>query len=572
MTVNEAELNEGGVLDGDADLPDGQSRTLEELSTAVSAVLAAVGIGHVVVVDEDFEVSLADVISALDSDIDKVGPLQHLGDIDLSDERENWEADVTERWRQLSDAEKAEASQAVQAETGADFEAPEDLGVLRKVLPEVVEVALLTPAQWLNQKGSIVEEAVSKRTLVLFDRSMDDDEDAGLKLLTNLYEADQDGVIWAAGLLTNTASVSDELSVRTALASEVGVQSERFVLLSKGHLNEDVLTFAEALRIALMAQPATLLLEEVAKSITNKAQVAVQELLALSPPEFERIVFGLSHDEGAWEVDMLLRLFDAHLRADVRADLHASEPVRDKTALLRTLNEMADDATIPSSQQARRIYRRDLYDEGAHLSAISAPIELGDVFEKDGGKFFIAVEQPCDLMVRSGGNRNPQLPFVTLLPVVADPTSDPGLAFELRAFQEGESFWVLLSRPSLVPSEALDFCVFDTEGRSLAPGAESGGRWQLPPWDVRMAKLVKECDALRSAIGDGQTSERDALAAIKARYGVRSESIVKPKIVDSSNFEFPLRRVARLLPAQARALLSSFRVHQARDGFDRAIA
>ena len=127
MTVNEAELNEGGVLDGDADLPDGQSRTLEELSTAVSAVLAAVGIGHVVVVDEDFEVSLADVISALDSDIDKVGPLQHLGDIDLSDERENWEADVTERWRQLSDAEKAEASQAVQAETGADFEAPEDL-------------------------------------------------------------------------------------------------------------------------------------------------------------------------------------------------------------------------------------------------------------------------------------------------------------------------------------------------------------------------------------------------------------------------------------------------------------
>ena len=571
MTAEESEADNAHVPVGNADGPGVQSRSLEDVRAAVTSLLAAVGIGRVVVVDEDFEVSLADVISALESATDEIGPIENFGEIELSDERENWVTDVTEAWDRMSAAERAEASQVVLTATGAEVEAPEELEVLRHVLPDSVEAASLTPAQWLSQQGVIVEEAASTPTLVLFDRSMHDDEDAGLKLLTALYEADSDGVMWA-GLLTNTATVSNELRVRTELAGLVGVQSERFVLLSKGHLNEDVLTFAEALRIALMSQPATLLLKEVASSITNKAQEAVQELLALSPPEFDRIVFGLSHDEGAWEVDMLLRLFDAHLRSDVRADLHASEAVREKTVLLRTLNGMAEEAKIPSSLEARKIHRRDLYDEGDHLSAISAPIELGDVFERDGGKFFIVVDQPCDLMVRNEGDRSPKLPFVTLLPVVSDSPSDPCTAFELQAFREGESSWVLLSRPSVVPCEALDFCVFDAAGRSVAPRAESGSKWQLPPWEARLVKLAKECDGLRAAISDGQTSQSDALTAIKAKYGVRSECIVKPRIVDSDNFEFPLRRVARLLPAHARALLTSFRAHQARDGFDRAIA
>ena len=53
----------------------------------------------------------------------------------------------------------------------------------------------------------------------------------------------------------------------------------------------------------------------------------------------ERIVFGLARDEGIWEVDVLLRLFDTELRQRVRTRLHERSDARE---LLRQLRALAD--------------------------------------------------------------------------------------------------------------------------------------------------------------------------------------------------------------------------------------
>ena len=236
--------------------------------------------------------------------------------------------------------------------------------------------------------------------MVLFDREIHGDIEEGRRLVSSLLSADEAGDLWA-GLLTNTVTVLNERSIQAELAEHDDIPSERFILLSKQHLNEDNFTFVEALRIALMTKPASKLLHAVAASIESNTEMALRHLHSLSPVEFERIVFGLSREEGSWEVDMLLRLFDAFLRADVRVDLHSNVEVRSNTKLLRGLDERRGPETINASTQAQEIYRRELYEDGVHLAAVSAPIELGDLFEKEeSGKAFILVAQPCDLMIR----------------------------------------------------------------------------------------------------------------------------------------------------------------------------
>ena len=544
---------------------------IEEARGAAAEVLSVVEISRIVIVDEDFEASITDVVSALlDMGQDTV-TIPHIGQLDLSEERENWETDLRDSWDVLTVAQREEGASYVFERSGSVASAPDELEFLKDLLHTEVELLTLTPAQWSVDASNILATASETPTMVLFDREIHDDVNEGRRLVSNLLSADEAGEIWA-GLLTNTATVLDEGTLQAELAEHDDIPSERFILLSKGHLNEENFTFVEALRIALMAKPASKLLHSVAASIASNTEKALSHLHSLSPVEFERIVFGLSREEGSWEVDMLLRLFDAFLRADVRVDLHSNMDVQSNTKLLRGLDQRRGLETINASTQAQVIYRRELYEDKAHLAAVSAPIELGDLFEKEeSGKSFIVVAQPCDLMIRPSGRREPELPYVTLLPIVSGKPDDARVGFELPAFRDNASWWVHLGRPSLVPIEALDFCALDREGRSLAPTENDEDTWRLPGWDLRLEELLTKCISLRGEM-QGKSKD-DQRALVRAKFGVRAECPLRPQIeADDLNFSFGIRRSGRLLSPFARALLTSFGAHQTRTDFDRAIA
>ena len=548
---------------------------------AVGALLNVVGITRVIVVDDVFEPTLDELIAAGRGVPAVEAPIAEIGPVDFAEEPEVWQGELRERWELLGSDRRRRALGDLRARSSSAPITDPELGRLRDLMTSV-DFRSLTPSEYDSEFQEIVRQAAENPTLVLLDRHLGEgDADGGLHLAIALYRADQQNTIWA-GLLTNTVQKEDEGQAWNELSDVPGITSERFVLLSKAHLTEDSESFVEALRIALMARPSSRLLRAVADSISDATAAAQQDVSRMNAPEFERIVFGLARDEGIWEVDVILRLFDTNLRQHVRSSLHERRDVQESLACLRELDQLRDYPPNQPSLEAERLYQREVYEDADYLSRLHTPIELGDLFRKEKGlKRFVLVAQPCDLMVRNDGSgrRSPDLSVVTLLPIRdddpnADITGSGALraVFELRAFSHAKSAWVEIDRPVPVPVESLDYCVFNEDGRGFAPFEDEIPDWILPAWAGRGARLALQAESVRGEFADESAANRNErrLDLVRTRFGIRKDCVAKP-FIEGDNFNLGLRRVGRLRPPFARALLTSYTAHQARADFDRSL-
>ena len=548
---------------------------------AVGALLDVVGITRVIVVDDAFEPTLDELIAAGRCIPAVEAPIAEIGPVDFAEEPEVWQGELRERWELLGGDRRRRALEDLRARSSSAPITDPELGRLRDLMTSV-DFRSLTPAEYDSEFEAIVQQAAENPTLILFDRNLGEgDSNGGLRLVITLYKADPENTIWA-GILTNTVQQEHEGQAWDELSDKPGINSERFVLLSKSHLTEHSESFVEALRIALMARPASRLLRAVAGSISDATAAAQQDVSRMNASEFERVVFGLARDEGIWEVDVLLRLFDTNLRQCVRSSLHERRDVQESLARLRTLDQLRDYPPNQPSLEAERIYQRELYEDADYLSRLHTPIELGDLFRKENGsKRFVLVAQPCDLMVRNDGSgrRSPDLSIVILLPIRdSDPNAGKSgsealrTVFELRAFSHAKSAWVEVDRPVPVPVEALDYCVFNEDGRGFAPFEHEIPDWILPAWAGRGARLALEAESVRGEFIDESTASRNErrLDVVRTRFGIRKDCVAKP-FIEGDNFNLGLRRVGRLRPPFARALLTSYTSHQARADFDRPL-
>ena len=543
---------------------------------AVRVLLTAVGISRVMVVDDEFELKIEDLYEAGVSVKNQTISVAEIGDVDFSSEPELWRGKLSDSWETLGPVEKRSALEDLCKKSSTPLPISEELHLFYDLKPEI-DFQGMTPDEWKSTKDSVIGAGANSPMLVLFDRDLGSGKsNEGHRLAVDLYDADHGGHIWA-GLLTNTVEVADEGSVWKEFTDENADYADRFILLSKKHLVDDANSFPEALRVVLISQPASTLSNQVQAAITSSAEKVALEIKRLSPPEFERIVFGLARDEGVWEVDVLLRLFDARLRSNVRDALHEDHAVRRSTRLLRKLSEPRG-TNNPVSVEAQHIYRDELYERPEHLNRFHLPVELGDFFQKTTGqeKQFVLVGQPCDLMVRTDGKRTPDLSFVTLLPICSD---DPNKAkpdskthravFELPAFKGGDPAWVEMDRPCLVPVESVDYCVLNDDGSGLAPIPGAPPDWIVPNWERRWDRLARKAETLRRALEGSNNDER--ITQVKAQFGIRPDCKAKPSL-EGDNFTLGLTRTGRILSPYARALLTNYSAHLARDAFEPAIA
>lgn len=546
-------------------------------SDSVAKLLDAVGIRTVIVVDDEFEPKIEDVIAVVESVPNLHLEVGDLGAIDFTTEREIWEDELRSRWAAMTIDERVILQDDIYSETTVGPKVGEELSLLQELVVSATFISM-TPSKWMSEGYSLLAEASAKAVLILFDKHLGNEllED-GIDLIRDVYSSPHQEGVWT-GLLTNRVRADGELKAWEEMSVRLGEHANRLIVLSKDHLSRDAANFVEGLRVLLMAQPAGSLERSVAaacKSVGDEVLAEIQN--QLNPLEFERIVFGLARDEGIWEVDMILRLLDIRRRTRVRLALHDNETVRQSVSLLRTLDSLRIGEVNTGSVHAQRIYGEEIYDDGDHLARLHLPIELGDVFVKEvSDRQFVLVGQPCDLMVRSTGRRHPDLSFVTLLPIKpfnsegsATPLMATTVLFELPAFwQDGSAGWVELNRPAVVPIEAVDYCVISRDGRSVAPLDEGQSGWLLPGWEKRRGHLTKAAESLRRSYSDSSYSEK--AAQVKAALGIRRSCVTKP-IMEGANFSLGLKRVRRLLPPYARALLTSYCLHVAREAFDRPL-
>ena len=547
-----------------------------EAIAAVRELLAAVNISKVIVVDDEFELKIEDLRAAGMSVIGRTICVAGIGEVDFSDPLEIWQGKLTRSWNTLGSVEKRRALEDLCAKSSMPIPIPGDLHLFNELKP-TIDFRGMTPDEWEFEKESVINAGANCPTMVLFDRDLGTGKsNDGYRLAVDLYNADSGEHIWA-GLLTNTIEVAEEGSAWRDFTDNDTNYANRFILLSKKHLIDDANSFPEALRIILISQPASSLSNQVEAAITSCVEDVALEIKRLNTPEFERIVFGLAKNEGVWEVDVLLRLFDARLRSSVRDALHDDLAVRESIRLLRSLSQQRGTKN-PVSLEAQYIYRDEIYERPEHLNRFHLPAELGDIYQKiDHEKQFVLVGQPCDLMVRMDGKRKPELSFVTLLPIRFD---DPNktepesttrrTVFELPAFKEGNPAWVEIDRPCLVPVESVDYCALNDDGRGIAPAPDRRPDWIVPSWEARWETLLETAETLRKTMNEIRTKD-ERVAHLKAQFGVRPDCKARPS-VKGNNFDLGLKRTGRILSPYARALLTSYSAHVARDAFEPAIA
>lgn len=583
--------------------------------TTVARLVAAAGIRRLVCVDDAFAAGLTKLLETLAGftavDRAKVTDL----DPDRMDVPEVWQAAVGELWEKLDETERASLVDKAYAIAGDDTPVPSGaMHALRDLVPDI-ESEGLSLAAWQGRRNELVADLESKPTLILFDQDFQHEggtTEDGQRLIVELQaELTGRGDIPVGayyGLLTNTVGVDEELAQRDNIVADTDLDPARFVLISKQNLaDEELRRFASRLRTILLAPLFADLLSEVTGEVRSTQEAALEEVRAIPPEDLEHMVVRTSVREGVWEPDTLLRILEAMQRAEARERLRRADRVHELTWRLREIAEVdpdegvvaasgaggtfadagaADAGRVGSSGDraarqrgdeptpvpvpaAVRISHKEIYDSGDHINGLHLPIEVGDLLERQSGKRYIVVAQPCDLMVRPGGLRKPDLTHLLVAELASGAAAAADLFAEFRLpyfdVGSGAGAVVRLARPTFVRALILDSCVVNADGCARLDVSAPAPKGLLPHWDARHEKLKKLGAAVFGRLDRLQGSVAEEVRT--AMTGHFKGDAFAPTMVDADAqvLAWDCRRIRRIGDPYARALLNRYSHYFARD-------
>jgi hypothetical protein len=189
----------------------------------------------------------------------------------------------------------------------------------------------------------------------------------------------------------------------------------------------------------------------------------------------------------------------------------------------------------------------------------------------DSAKRYVLLAQPCDLMVRTDGKRNPFINEGVLAEIVVGPINDRDSHGELQFFDEGSDAqdFVSFKRTHSVRLSVLDMCAYNAGGEaSLELEAPCPDR-VIPAWKVHYEKLVDELGKLvRRAEELTKKGIAPKIASTLVARCSNSPLFVPTIDVAAKKVSFNVKRVGRLKQSRAAALLSKYANCMARQAFD----
>lgn len=530
---------------------------------------------------------------------------------------------LEDNWQSLEEAQQVEIMAVVDARlepaaSTSNGSPAQDSGAasrLRELLARPDAYLTLSLQEWRARKADLLADR--KSTLVLFDRDFTREgaaEDAGENEVEGLLaDAPSD---WRIGLLTHTVIDSDaEVETWRTLSDKSEFNSSRFLVIAKGRLAQNPQEFPRMLKLTLLAPALEEMQQQVHEAVQEAWKQAHEHARMIDPYTLEAALTGDRTRDGAWGPETLLRVTTAFTQDKIRAKLRANAEVHRSSSLVTSLNNVKL-AAIPDLDRVRQelaqIERLEYYDSYEHLNGLYFPIEAGDIFvlqqlnavssnivnpspvepapsedqplmraDAKTRDYLILLAQPCDLAIRSKGERSYDLSYVRVAPltpprdrVISQPGGNSPTAFDLPFFHQegGVGMEVRLSRQQIVPLTALDMCAFNQDGCARLRADQSVPDHVLPNWQKRFTKLqkwvrdtVKQYAEMQSDNISGPTVEvlTRALTGTGAWPRLTSRILVSEGAVD-----YGIRRVTRLREPYRSALLSRMAQREARDAFD----
>lgn len=567
-------------------------QVLERAKQAVSQILSVLGITRVVCVDDQYKdsPSIEDVVAAaaqltpdeIRAALPEVGEAT-LDDLDVRSERIRQTLPGLEAKLQHERSEKL-LSIARLKDGGATDDAA-DASILEQLVPESQLIAL-TAQKWREQGETLLGQDADQRTLFLFDQDLSKDDGettGGMKMISAVLAQDSDGTR-ICGLLTHTVTPENQHEQWKQLSRDYSVPSDRFIVVPKGWLSRDPLVFAQMLKLVALSPDFTKLKGKAAEIVGKAAGVASSHVEKISIFDLDHIVFRVAATEGLWEPDMLFRLHSLFSRSEARRLAHDAGELEFIAKRLRSVSHIPTDSKSQPAPTTWDIQRLELYESADYVNRSHLPIELGDIFAKtdsNSKKAYILLAQPCDLMVRPGGKRQPEVEFLTLAEIVPAANA-PKHAEELDYFGTGptERYFVKLKQVHQVKACMLDLCAFNSEGIATIELGETCPDGIRPSWSERYARLmtmyqkkVARLKVLWPENGDSEEVKRKKEAIRKVVLSdLFDAGPFKGELSDTEGRKtvvFNCRRTGHLSRERAFGLLMAYTSCLGRPGYDR---
>lgn len=558
---------------------------------AVGELLDLAGIAEVICVDDVYGVMpVEDVIQECVNENmkeDVFGRLPHIGKFANMRGDDTWRDAVRAEWLRLNSDEQQDVVHAVRANRDVDY--TKDF-VSAGRLDEIFRgrsFRKLSLAGWRVCKPTLRGPTAKKRTLVLFDQDMKYDGGSDrqgtdeISVITSNREFDS----VTCGLLTHKATTENASNEWERLSSESGLPRDRWLLTPKTALSDDPRHFAFMMRLTVMSPACAAMKERVKSVLEESLKLASEKLNEVKVHDFDHVVMRLPQIEGAWEPDMLVRLFGIYQRAEMLAKMRTDAVLHDAVERARSVSAVKTKSPAIPQPSSQLIQRAELYEGPDIINGLHLPIELGDIFELIGSspaRKFILLANPCNLMVRSKGRRAVGVEEALLAEIVeesakaGDGNAENALAryAELPYFDTGSTapHWVDLRRVHSVRLKVLDLCVFNGDGDAKISTSSSCPGIVIPPWQRRHGRLRSWAEELlsRCTVAGNTISVQDLKTAQQLQS---SNSALFSPVIDTTTqtLQYNCKRVDHLCRSRAFAILAACAAYHTRPAFEQDI-
>ncbi len=555
----------------------------------IEELFGLLGIRKVVCVDDQYaETTAVDEIIGLCSELDagELAKIDELRDVPFDADDEVQAAVISRIWEGLELPTRRRVYSSLSSKANIEKD-PKHASRLNKLL-EHHDFRELSLEEWNAHRTHLLSEAERPGTLFLFDRDFSMEggsQTQGMTLVQDVLESAPEQEVMV-GLLSHTFAPNEEHDTWQTVANENGIDRNRFILISKDRLLEDPVGFARMIKLTALSSKCKELKEKVADILDGAHVEAQKRVEKISVYDFEHIVFQSSRVEGIWEPETLFRVFGLFHKARARELASENEELRMLAAAIRSVSDVPTDPTPSPEHSSWKIMRLEMYEDASYLNDAHLPLELGDIFRKNnGGKEFLLLSQPCDLMVRSDGKRHQAVSEALVAEIRNPPVgengypSNPDAYYKLRYYDSatGEARFVNFRSVQTVQLWILDLCVYQDDGASIYKMGEDIPANIVPAWRVHHRKIH---DAAEEAINEYQKVAEDLRD--KSVDSDKVALVLKHIIPQSSNgnvfkgtinpeaalLDFQFKRVGRLCQPYAADVLTKYANYHTRAAFD----
>jgi len=563
------------------------------LQTTISAnenvirLLKGLRITTVIVVDDVYAKLDNDYVYALCGKCNGIEPqalseLADLSEIDFGGDADYWGGALRELLASFTPAQTSALAKKLTAIMGDHVEDPEIRGA--SILAQVVvgvRLKELSYQDWLTNREYLLHPSRASRTLFLFDQDLSGDGGRtreGIAIIKSiLLEFPKRRII--CGLLSHTFIPGQEYAEWKELAASENIELDRFALISKARLSDDPIGFLQMLRLVLVNSKCKQLTRKAAELMNKANQEATVAINAIDIYDFEHLVFRSSRTEGVLESDTLFRLFSIFHRLEARKLAAVDEKFGKIAEHIRSVTDSIESNAFTPSPRTWKIRNMELYEDAEHVNSYHMPLEVGDIFKSQENRLFVLLAPPCDMMLRSDGERHKLVREVTVAEVLLGNTAEfadgspihPEQFFELPCFDSdtGKSRFVKFRSRHAVRLNVLDLCVYRTDGKAIHTIDDKCPESVMYLWKKHFETLSKQYAT--------QFAEFEALLGLGATDTQASRIVPDAAIVPSlfdkrvnrqlRKIEFKCQRVRRLSEAYSAALLTRFSEYYSRDAF-----